>query len=139
MSRVATVAGDYKQDDAATAMTPLIGDIVQTWLSRAGGRRTVVFCMTVAHSVSLCALFAEAGVRAEHVDGKTPLDRRADPLVDSPAARLKCSATCRSPASDLTCPPSNSIVLARPTKSLGPVLADDWPWAAPLAWAKPTA
>lgn len=118
MSRVATVAGDYKQDDAATAMDPLIGDIVQTWLSRAGGRRTVVFCMTVAHSVSLCALFSAAGVRAEHVDGKTPLDRRAEIFgrFTSGETQVLCNVQVASIGFDL--PAVDSIILARPTKSL---------------------
>jgi len=118
MSRVATVAGDYKQDDAATAMAPLIGDIAQTWLSRAGGRRTVVFCMTVAHSVSLCALFASAGVRAEHVDGKTPLDLRGAILARFAAGETQvlCNVQVASIGFDL--PAVDCIVLARPTKSL---------------------
>jgi len=118
MSRVATIAGDYKQDDAATLMAPLIGDIVQTWLGRAGGRRTVVFCMTVAHSVSLCALFGEAGVRAEHVDGKTPLDRRAEVFgrFTSGETQVLCNVQVASIGFDL--PAVDCIVLARPTKSL---------------------
>ena len=118
MSRVATVAGDYKQDDAATAMAPLIGDIVRTWLSRAGGRRTVVFCMTVAHSVSLRALFADAGVRAEHVDGETPIDHRAGILdrFASGEIQVLCNVQVASIGFDL--PAVDCIVLARPTKSL---------------------
>jgi superfamily II DNA or RNA helicase len=116
--RVATVAGDYKQDDAATAMAPLMGDIVETWLARAGGRRTAVFCMTVEHSVSLRALFAEAGVQAEHVDGGTPLDQRAATLTRfaSGDTQVLCNVQVASIGFDL--PALDCIVLARPTKSL---------------------
>ncbi len=118
MSRVAVIGGDYKQDDAATAMAPLIGDIVQTWLARAGGRRTVVFCMTVAHSVSLCATFRAAGVDAEHVDGGTPLDQRAAILARfaSGETQVLCNVAVASIGFDL--PVVDCIVLARPTKSL---------------------
>jgi DNA repair protein RadD len=118
LSRVSTIAGDYKVGEAETAMAPLLGDIVQTWLQRAGGRRTAVFCMSVAHSVSLRALFAGAGVRAEHVDGTTPLDQR-EAIFERFAAgktQVLCNVLVASIGFDL--PTLDCIVLARPTRSL---------------------
>jgi superfamily II DNA or RNA helicase len=118
MSRVASIAGDYKVGEAERAMAPLIADVVQTWLARAGGRRTVVFCMCVAHSVSLRALFAAAGVRAEHVDGSTPLELRAAILERFARGdtEVLCNVMVASIGFDV--PPVDCIVLARPTKSL---------------------
>ena len=118
MARVAIVAGDYQVKGAEQVMAPLLGDIVETWLSRAGGRRTAVFCMSVAHSVSLRAFFAQAGVRAEHVDGTTPNGEREAIFARfaSGETQVLCNVLVASIGFDL--PALDCIVLARPTKSL---------------------
>jgi superfamily II DNA or RNA helicase len=118
MARVASIAGDYKVGEAERAMAPLLGDIVETWLARAGGRRTVVFCMSVAHSVSLRALFAEAGVTAEHVDGGTPLEQRAGILARFASGETQVLTNVMVASIGFDLPALDCIVLARPTKSL---------------------
>ena len=65
--------GDWIKEDLEKASDKdrLIGDIVDHWLRRAGGQRTVVFAAGVNHSKNIAAAFCAAGVRAEHVDGTT--------------------------------------------------------------------
>jgi len=118
MDRVHTIGGDYRTDETEAAMAPLLGDIVQTWLQRAGARRTAVFAISVAHSVNLCAAFAAAGVRAEHVDGGTPLGQREEIFsrFASGDTQVLCNVLVASIGFDL--PELDCIVLARPTKSL---------------------
>jgi DNA repair protein RadD len=118
MSRVHTVAGDYKVSDLGVAMAPLVGDIGHTWLERAGGRRTAVFCATVRQSIAQAAEFRYLGVKAEHVDGGTPTIEREAILARfaSGDTQVLCNVLVASIGFDL--PALDCIVLARPTKSL---------------------
>lgn len=47
------------------------GDVVEEWLKRCTGRRTVVFAKDIEHSTGLLKSFREKGVSALHVDGTT--------------------------------------------------------------------
>jgi DNA repair protein RadD len=75
---VHTKAGDYALDELAERMDRigLIGDIVTHWHRLAERRSTVIFATSVAHSIHICEALAESGVKAAHIDGKTPKDER---------------------------------------------------------------
>ena len=79
---VRTVAGDYNESQLADRMdrAKLIGDIVSHWHKYGERRRTVAFAVNVAHSIHLRDEFARAGVRAEHLDGSTPIAERTATL-----------------------------------------------------------
>lgn len=117
---VRKVGGDYAQGALGRAMSApkLVGNVVETWLRLARGRRTVVFAATVEHSETLCARFRSAGVQAEHLDGTTPLEQRSAIL-----ARLRrgvttvlCNVGVLAEGWDL--PALEVAVIARPTESL---------------------
>jgi DNA repair protein RadD len=74
LSGVRTVAGDFQNDDLATAMdtVEITADIVAEWLKRGRGRPTIAFCVNRRHAKNVCARFLEAGVAAEYIDGETP-------------------------------------------------------------------
>jgi Type III restriction enzyme, res subunit len=75
---VRTEKGDYVINQLATRMNTdaLVGDIVEQWLKHGEGRRTVAFAVDIAHSVHIAREFVNAGVRAEHLDGSTPIAER---------------------------------------------------------------
>jgi len=77
MSTVRTSGGDYNQEDLERAVNngALIGDIIAQW-HKHPRQRTVVFAVSVAHSKAIVAMFRDANVRAEHLDGTTPEDER---------------------------------------------------------------
>ena len=66
----------------------LVGDTVSNWFKFAERRKTLVFCVDVAHSVHVKNEFVKAGVRAEHIDGSTPKPDR-----DAALARLASGET----------------------------------------------
>jgi superfamily II DNA or RNA helicase len=120
LSRVHTAGGDYNLDELEDAVNrgALVGNIGAEWQKRAEGRRTVVFCVSVKHSLAVRDMFRELGVTAEHLDGTTEELERAAIL-----SRLACGYTqvvCN--VGVLTegwdCPPVKCGVIARPTKSL---------------------
>lgn len=117
---VRTTGGDYNEHDSAIAMSNglIVDNIVSQWLKHASHLSTVVFAVTVEHSKTLCAKFKEAGVTAEHLDGKTTHFQRDAILrrVDSGETMVLCNVGVAVEGLDI--PRLKCCVLARPTKSL---------------------
>lgn len=118
LARVRTVAGDYNQDELAQAMAPLVADVPATWLARAGDRRTVVFAVSVAHSVALRDAFIAEGVAAEHVDAGTPTGEREAVFARFASGQTQVLCNCQLATYGFDLPELDCVVLARPTKSL---------------------
>src|SRR4029077_3503331 len=80
---VHTRHGDYVESELAEAMDlpKLVGDIISHWLRLADRRKTVCFATSVAHSIHLKEEFCKSGVKAEHIDGKTPKPERDEILA----------------------------------------------------------
>ena len=116
---VRTVAGDYNQGQLAAVMAPLTGDIVEHWKKHALGMRTVCFAVNVAHSKAIVARFEAAGIPAEHIDGKTHRDTRADALRRLAMGDTLVLANCNLVSEGWDLPALDAAILARPTKSLG--------------------
>jgi DNA repair protein RadD len=112
--------GDYNDRQSAEAMMkPVIVDsVVEEWLKHASTLSTVVFAVTVKHSLQLCEKFKAAGIRAEHLDGKTPVEQRRAILrrVDQGITQVLCNVGVAVEGLDI--PRLKCCVLARPTKSL---------------------
>jgi DNA repair protein RadD len=119
LSRVSTVAGDYHNAELAGAMLQLVADVPRTWLERAGGRRTAVFAVNVAHSVALRAEFSALGISAEHVDGGTPTIEREAIFRRFASGETQVLCNCQIASIGFDLPALDCIQLARPTKSLG--------------------
>jgi len=87
---VETRQGDYVINQLADRMNrdDLVGDIVSNWHKFGQRRKTLVFCVDVAHSVHVKDEFAKSGVGAEHIDGST-----LKPDRDAALARLKSGET----------------------------------------------
>lgn len=111
-------AGDYNAKQLGERMQPLVGDIVANWLRIARDRKTVVFAVNVAHSMSLCEQFLSAGIAAEHLDGTTPNDERAAILLRLRRGETQVLTNCDVCTYGWDEPSISCAVLARPTKSL---------------------
>jgi len=120
LSGVKTSHGDYASAQLGVAMNrpQLVGDIVDHWVRRAEGRTTVVFAASVEHSLAIVERFREAGIAAEHLDGKTVKDERTAILgrLASGATQVVANMGVLCEGWDL--PRCKCVVLARPTKSL---------------------
>jgi superfamily II DNA or RNA helicase len=118
---VQTRQGDYVEGQLAARVDrpELVGDIVSHWHRLAECRKTVVFATSVAHSVHLRDEFIKTGVRAEHIDGKTPKDERDEILRCLSAGEIELVTNCMVLTEGWDQPDVACCVLARPTKSLG--------------------
>jgi superfamily II DNA or RNA helicase len=120
LSSCRTTGGDYNLEDLEAAVNrgALIGNLVAEWQRHASDRRTVVFAVSVAHSMAVRDAFVAAGVACEHLDGTTPEDERAAILarLESGETRIVCNVGVLCEGWDM--PSVKCCVLARPTKSL---------------------
>lgn len=117
---VRPVAGDYNLGALSRAVNQkaLVGNIVDEWLRLAEGRRTVVFAVSVEHSLSIVERFVAAGVTAEHLDGSTTTEERDAILGRLQSGETKVVSNCMVLAEGWDMPCCKCLVLARPTQSL---------------------
>jgi len=113
-------AGDYETRALSERMSDakLIGDIIENWHEYAEGRRTICFAVDVAHSEKLVERFRAAGVAAEHLDGKTPTDKRAATLGRLASGETTVLSNVGIVSEGFDLPALDVAVIARPTASL---------------------
>jgi len=118
---VQTRGGDYvvKQLERRVDLPQLVGDIVTHWHRLAERRKTVCFATSVAHSIHIKDEFVESGVRAEHIDGKTPKDERDEILARLSRGDLELVTNCMVLTEGWDQPDVSCAIMARPTKSAG--------------------
>src|SRR5262249_4278410 len=118
---VRTQSGDYVINQLAGRMNTdeLVGDIITHWIKYGEHRRTVVFAVDVAHSVHIAGEFIKAGIRAEHLDGRTPIPDRAAILARLASGETEVVSNCMVLTEGWDMPEVGCCVLARPTKQMG--------------------
>lgn len=121
LSKVKIKMGDFEAGSLSDAMADIVlrGEIVDNWKSKANDACTVAFCVNVEHSKELCRQFLKAGVKAAHLDGKTPDKEREATLrmLANREIQVVCSVGVLTEGWDL--PKLECIILARPTQSRG--------------------
>jgi superfamily II DNA or RNA helicase len=118
LSGVATVAGDYHEGQLGSVMSqsPLIADVVDTWLQRAKGLPTLVFAVNLAHARAIQDAFAARGIAFGYCDAKIDLTERQHLFRQMGRGELagivNVATLTTGVDADVRC-----IVMARPTKS----------------------
>jgi DNA repair protein RadD len=121
LTGVRVQAGDYVETQLAHRMDQprLVGDIVTHWHKYGERRRTVCFAVNVAHSIHIMEEFVRSGVRAEHLDGSTPLDQREAILARLASGETEVVSNCMVLTEGWDMPTVGCLILARPTKKMG--------------------
>lgn len=124
VSGIKMVRGDFDQEELGKRVDQpkLVADVVQTWLKRAGGRRTICFATNIAHSKHLVNEFQRQGVVAEHLDCYTGRDAETSSrkeVIDrfrTGKTLVLCNVDILTKGFDV--PEVSCVIQARPTKSL---------------------
>jgi DNA repair protein RadD len=113
--------GDYVLGQLESRMDTdqLVGDFVEHWKKYAQDRRTIVFAVGVAHSVHLRDELIKEGIRAEHIDGKTPQDEREAIIARFTSGETAVICNVGVFTEGFDSPDVGCIALVRPTRSLG--------------------
>lgn len=112
--------GDYNEKQLSQLMNneKRILDAVETWGAYARGQQTIAFAVDVAHSKRIVAAFKSKGVRAEHMDGKTPKDVRKRLIRDFSNRKIQYLSNVGIATEGTDIPVIECVQLLRPTMSL---------------------
>ncbi|HTU33687.1 MAG TPA: DEAD/DEAH box helicase [Candidatus Acidoferrum sp.] len=111
--------GDFIQSQLGRAVnTPLRNALlVRAYRDFAPGRRTIVFCVDVAHAKDVHRMFAEAGIRAATVWGELARDQRRSTLAAFSAGEIDVVTNCNVLTEGFDEPLVDCVIMARPTRS----------------------
>ena len=119
ISGVRVRRGDFDERQLSAAVnTPHRNEtVVNSYVTLARGRRAVVFCVDVAHAISLAFEFRKKGIRAEAVYGAMPQDARSEVLRLFRDGRLSVVTNVGVLTEGYDDPGIDCVVMARPTCS----------------------
>lgn len=120
LDSVSTRAGDFSQGELSQAVnTPERNrEIVESWRRKSGGKRALVFAASVDHANALAEAFESEGVPAGVVEGTMGMDVRREVLSDFVSGKILVLANYGVLTEGFDCPSIETVILARPTKSL---------------------
>lgn len=122
LSGVRTVAGDYKESDLSEAADKpkLVADVVETWKKLSRNKKTIVFCVNVAHGRNLEKEFRKAGINAKEINGYMPKDGEdgANQIIeDFRNGEFKVLISCEMLVKGFDVPDVECVQFATATKS----------------------
>lgn len=91
--------------------------IVRTWREFAPGRRTIVFCVDVAHAKDMQRAFSAKGIRAGAVWGELPREERQAVLKRFSVGEIDVITNCNLLTEGFDEPRVDCVIMARPTHS----------------------
>lgn len=119
---VHTRAGEFAENELGEAVDSEERNqlIVAAWQKHAVGRkRTVAFCVNVAHAIAVRDAFRAAGVACETILGETPAIERARILGDFADGKIPVLTNCMVLTEGYDEPRIDCEIMCRPTKSTG--------------------
>lgn len=116
LDQVGATAGDFDMDAAARVLNRAVVNeaVVEHWRERAGDRRTIAFCATVAHAEAVAAAFQAAGIIAGTVTGEISAKDRADLLARFDRGEVQVVTNCMVLTEGFDSQPVGCIIVLRP-------------------------
>jgi len=117
--KVSKMTGDYDVEGLEDVMggSAIVGDVVTEWRKLGEGRPTLCFCVSVQHSLAVCAAFNQAGIRAEHVDAEVSDGERDAMIARLESGAVKVITSIGTMTTGVDIPVLGCLILARPTQS----------------------
>lgn len=117
---ISPTTGDFNQHkmrEKVKGNNKIVGDVVETYLSRARGKLGITFAVDVEHATSICAAFVAAGVPSAVVTAKTPEAERRQLLRRFAARDLLQLVNVDLFGEGFDLPAIECVSMARPTAS----------------------
>ena len=111
--------GDYTNKSIEKALkSTIFGDVVENYVKVASGQKTILYAHSIEYSQKFADEFKGAGIKAVHVDSKTPSAERDEVMNDFRNGKIKvlCNVDLISEGFDV--PDCTCVIMARPTDSL---------------------
>ena len=113
-------AGEYtnKSMSRVCDRMEVMGDVVQSYIDQALGRKAICYCVNIEHSKHLADSFNARNVRAAHLDCETSALERADIIERFRCGEIDVLCNVELFGEGFDVPDMDCVILARPTKSL---------------------
>ena len=113
-------AGDYVAEDIEQALSKpkIYGDVIKYYRELSDGKQAICYCPTIKYSQMIVENFKSAGISAEHIDGNTPKNKRAEIIDNFRLGNIKILCNVDLVGEGFDVPDCNTSILLRPTKSL---------------------
>lgn len=120
LSSVKMKGGDYDETALTVVMDKpqITGDAIKAYFEFANGKRCMVFCVSIRHSVHTCEQYNGAGVRAEHIDGTHSDNEREAALDRLRRGETLVLCTVQLAIEGLDIPAVEAVQQLRPTQSI---------------------
>ena len=117
LGKVRRTADDFDMNEVASILNKAVINeaVVAQWKEKAAGRKTIVFCSTVAHALDVCVAFNIAGVPAGLIHGELPDAERKACLAayETGDVQVLVNVAVLTEGYDYT--PTSCVVLLRPS------------------------
>jgi len=113
ISRVAMRAGDYSDEELATALEPVLEQLAQAVKEHAAERKSLVFLPLVRTAYQFSEILRSNGLSAEAIHGESALRKEILVRFESGQTQILCNAMLLTEGYD--CPSIDCVVCLRPT------------------------
>lgn len=111
--------GDYSQKSMDIAFERAIwGDVVKHYRKLADGQQAILYAHSIGISQVIADEFNRNGIKAVHVDGKTPKKQREEIMEQFKAGDIKVLTNVDIVSEGFNVPDCTCVILMRPTASL---------------------
>lgn len=118
---VSDATGDFNQvklREVVHQSKSLVGDIVKTYQKHAGGKAAIAFVIDIEEAGKVAQAFRAAGVPAQAISSKTPVDLRNSIMADFKARRILVLVNVDLFGEGVDIPALEVVIMARHTASL---------------------
>ena len=121
LSSVKTEDGDFATASLACVMnTQEMNDlVVNSYIEKANGRKTVCFAVNVSHAQNIAELFKAKGISAESIHGDMAAQERSSLLSRFESGNISILTNCQILTEGWDCPDIDCVIVAKPTQSKG--------------------
>lgn len=119
-SKLHTKNGDFDKTEVEALMNQsyIFGSAIDNWLKYAKGKRTIIYCSSIATSKAVEESFSARGISCMHLDGATPQKERERVVKAFRDGEITCLTNVDLFGEGFDVPDCECVVLLRPTKSL---------------------
>ena len=111
--------GDYSAAQLGKAVHAIDPKtVVEAWLKTAPEKKTCLFAINIVHSQAIVNEFLAQGIRAYHLDGESPKEKRRDALARFYSGEITVLSNVGLFTEGFDLPAIECVVTARPTKSV---------------------
>ncbi len=123
-----TLGGDFRQDELMKAfdIENVYLNLLKNYQKYALGKKTIIFCSGVQHSIRVTEMLLNNGYKAMHIDGNTPSKERDQAVEYFSDGRCQILVNCSIACEGLDIPDCEVEILAVATKSKIKYLQMTW-------------